>query len=230
MKDESRVEAMAGKLWKAEAVGQAVTEVHLNLSKAGWAMTTGDQLGMSRDRIAPFWRQAAEQDPRGPQKRHSRDVISYQRTGSDILTAEEPSIAHTTEAGQVVDDFARYWMLSGWWGRRVASTFLRLVPPSDAWGAGYASADYFVYSPGVVVGPHQDKFGRYVMIWCTARSEDAEGGVSTLQGPRGEVLRAWLKPDDILIFDDSKFVHGMTELEAGIREALIMIELRKGQS
>lgn len=216
--------------WQAEMIGQEITEVHRNLSKAGWAMTTGARFGLSRETVGVQWRAHAQEDPRGPQKRHARDVISYQRTGSDVLTAEEESIAHTTEAGVVVDDFARFWMLDGYWGRKVASLFLSLVPPSDAWEAGSASADYFVYSPGVVVGPHQDKFGRYVMIWCTERSEDAEGGVSTLSGVQGEVLRAWLKPDDILIFNDAKFVHGMTLLEAGTREALIMIELRKGQS
>lgn len=215
--------------WQAEMVGQELTEIHRSLSRAGWAMTTGSKVGLSRESTGALWRPQAREDPRGPQKRHARDVISYQRTGSDVLTAEEASIAHTTEAGEVVDDFARVWMLSGWWGRRVASLFLRMVPPSDAWEAGYASADYFVYSPGVIVGPHQDKFGRYVMIWCTARSEDAEGGVSVLSGDQGDVLRTWLKPDDILIFDDAKFIHGMTELEAGTREALIMIELRRGQ-
>jgi len=216
--------------WQAEIIGEEVQTVRTKLSTAGWALTTGSRLGLSRENVGEIWRQKAAQDPRAATKRHARDVISYQRTAGDVLTAEEDSIAFTTEQGEVIDDFSRVWSLNGWWGRRVASLFLRMVPPSEAWEAGYASADYFMYSPGTEVGPHQDKFGRYVMIWCTERSGDVEGGVSTLDGPHGSYLRTPLITDQILIFNDERFLHGFTRLEAGTREALIMIELRKGQS
>jgi len=216
--------------WEAEMIGETVRGVHMRLSTAGWAMTTGRQLGLHASSMTAMWEPLAVTDPRAPTKRHARDVISYQRTGSDILTAEEDSVAFITQHGDVIDDFSRVMFLDRWWGRRVAATFLSLAPPSDAWESGLVSADYFVYSPGTVVTPHQDMFGRYVMIWCTERSEDCEGGVSTLDGPHGSVLRAWLKPDDILIFHDERFHHGFTRLEAGTREALILIELRKGHS
>jgi hypothetical protein len=67
------------------------------------------------------------------------------------------------------------------------------------------------------------------MLWCTERSVVTGGGVSTLDVAHGSVLRAPLKEDDILIFNDERFTHGFTKLTAGTREALIMIELRKGQ-
>jgi len=218
------------KSWEIEVIGEKVHAVRTQLSTAGWAMTTGRQLGLHAETMTAMWEPLAVTDPRAPTKRHARDVISYQRTGSDILTAEEDWIAFTTEGGQVIDDFSRVMSLDRWWGRRVAAIFLSLIPPDKAWETGYVSADYFAYSPGTEVGPHQDKFGRHVMIWCTERSEDCEGGYSTLAGPNGSVLRAWLKPDDILIFNDEHFTHGFTLLEAGTREALILIELRKGQS
>jgi hypothetical protein len=214
--------------WESEMIGEETSAIRTKLATAGWALTSGRKLGLHRETIAGMFEPKAVTDPRAPTKRHSRDVISYQRTGSDVLTAEEESIAFATERGEVVDDFSRVWSLYGWWGRRLASGFLSLVPLSDAWEAGYVSEDYFAYSPGTEVGPHQDKFGRYVMIWCTRR-EDAKGGYSTLDGPHGSVLKTPLEEDEILIFNDELFTHGFTRLETGTREALILIELRRGQ-
>jgi hypothetical protein len=216
------------KPWELEMIGEEVSRIRTGLTYAGWALSSGRALGLDREAVGAAWGGKLERDPRSRTKLHARDVVSYQRTGSDILTAEEESIAFTTEGGQVIDDFSRLRFLDRR-GRRVMSTILSLIPEQHAWSAGLMSADYFSYTMGTEVGLHQDKFGRHVVIWCTFRSEDCDGGASLLHSSQGSILNRALAEDDLLIFNDEKFTHGFSELRTGVREALIMIELRKGQ-
>jgi hypothetical protein len=213
--------------WKQQVIGEEISRIRTSLIYAGWALSSGSKLGLDRGKAGSAMGAALEQDPRSMTKLHARDVVSYQRAGSDVLTAEEESIAFTTESGQVIDDFSRVRFLERG-GRRVLATVLSLIPEQDVWSAGLMSADYFSYSAGTEVGLHQDKFGRYVAIWCTFRTQDTAGGASLLHSAQGSILNRALAEDELLIFNDGKFTHGFSKLEAGIREALIMIELRKG--
>lgn len=193
------------------------------LRGTGWAITTFPTTGWARGMFESY----LEKDPRGAGKMHARDVIEFRReealAGAVSEITASPSIAFVTEQGNVIDDFSRMPMAT--FGQTLIRALLRLIPQEDLPMKGRMSADYFRYSAGLSLGPHQDKFGRWVMIWCLS-NDSAQGGESTLEALDGSpVLRGQLQPGDLLVFDDEKFRHGLTTTQAG-RDVIIFITLK----
>jgi hypothetical protein len=161
-------------------------------------------------------------DPRAPGKQHARDVISYD--GPFLDRAD--SIAFTTEAGEVIDDFSRFDLLKYGFGVHVVSTLLDLLPPEDRQAAGVLTADLFHYEAGIESAAHRDGFAAYVVIWVLARR--GSGGESFLIRDSQEVLTCALEPGEVLIFRDELFLHGVRAMrEAGAsRDVLIFIVVK----
>jgi hypothetical protein len=187
----------------------------------GFALTHQWNLGLDGTRIVNAFSPALEPDPRGPGKHHARDVITWYGPA----LAEAASIAFTTTAGEVVDDFSRFSLLDE---PDAAFGLLSLVPDRNV--KGTMSADYFRYQPGVAVDQHRDGFGEYVIIWCLARHGD--GGESLLLRDGKTVLARALAAGEILVFRDDLFKHGMTALTGtgARRDALIAITMKDSQS
>jgi hypothetical protein len=199
--------------------------VHEDLMEHGWAFSSsGEVFGLppARD-VAEALEPALEADPRGPGKLHARDVIGYDRA-KGVALHECESIAHIDGT----DDFSRFRLLD--LDARislVAWRILGLVPPQLRRDTGRMSADYFRYSPGTASAPHQDGFGDLVAIWVLDRS--GEGAASFLTDLNGrDVLRAPILAGGLLIFRDEMFLHGVTPLASGHRDALIFITLKDG--
>jgi hypothetical protein len=201
-------------------MADALAAVHEDILGHGYALTDGDRLGLPDPAdVAGALSPALVPDPRGPGKRHARDVIAW---GGDALS-ECASIAH----GEI-DDFSRFWLLHDLPGAElVAQAVLGLVPRRLRRPAGRMSADYFRYSPGTESTAHQDGFGDFVVIWVLDRTGD--GGESFLHSLHGyPVLHRALAPGEILAFRDEMFLHGVSPLTGGgaSRDALIFITLK----
>lgn len=196
-------------------------KVHASLHGRGWAVAPAKALGLPAEEqviaaLAPY----LVPDPRGEGKQHARDVFGYEAA----RVREEDSIAHIDGA----DDYSRFELLSDTRTAKVAGTFLAMIPAQLRSESGRVSADYFRYSPGTEAGPHQDGFGDIVAIWVLGRHE-AAGAESFLIDMQGrDVLRGAVPAGQVLIFQDAHFLHGVTPLKAGTRDALTFIRLKDG--
>lgn len=197
----------------------AFGQVHADLLRVGWSVSSARMLGLPDERdVTEALSPALTPDPRGPGKLHARDVIAYDRTSG--VVSECGSAAHGD-----TDDFSRFWLELHNPG--IAGKILALVPPHLRRPSGRMSADYFRYSPGTGSDAHQDGFGDLVVIWVLARSGDgAESFLTTLDGR--DVMRTPVAAGSVLIFRDEMFLHGVTPLRDGHRDALIFITLKDG--
>lgn len=200
----------------------ALLRLHEDVTARGWALLTGAALGFPAEAdVITALSPVLVPDPRGPGKLHARDVMAYERGDwliSGLTVAAADSIAHVDGT----DDFSRFRLPTG-----VALQALRLVPPSLGRPGGYMSADYFRYSAGAASAAHQDGFGDLVVIWVLARNGGgAESFLTTLDGR--DVMRGPLAAGSVLMFRDEMFLHGVTPLKDGSRDALIFITLKDG--
>lgn len=208
----------------------AYEAIHQRLREDGWAQLSAATAGFpdeagTIERLSP----TLVNDPRGPGKMHSRDIIGYDRyrayddsapgwVGHNVF--EKPSVAHVDGT----DDYSRFWLLSTPGGHYTMKAVIGLCRP---WlkPRGFITADYFRYSPGVEVHAHRDGFGDIVIIWILNRK--CEGANSFLIGVEGhEMVSTPLGTGEVLIFRDSLFQHGVTMLTSGERDALIFITLK----
>jgi 2OG-Fe dioxygenase len=191
-----------------------------DLATQGWCLTTAAVLGWPEaTEVLAALSPALADDPRGPGKQHARDVIRYE----DWKPAEASSIAFTTAAGEVIDDFSRFRLLDARFGPYVAKTLLDLLQPT-AWGYGEITADLFHYSAGAGSPAHRDGFGEYVVIWVLGRT--GEGGESFLLQENRVVFDQALEPGEVLVFRDELFLHGVQPMLSGTRDVLIFISVK----
>jgi 2-oxoglutarate-Fe(II)-dependent dioxygenase family protein len=190
-----------------------------DLRDQGWCLTSAVMLGWPGPQaVLEAFSPALVPDPRGPGKLHARDVLAYDGTS----LSEAGSIAFTTEAGAVVDDFSRFRLLGPAFGAHVAGTVLALGGTEPA----ALSADYFRYSDGAESAAHRDGFASYVVIWVLGRF--GAGGESFLIQHGREVLTRALQPGEVLIFRDELFLHGARAMRGtgAWRDVLILSIVR----
>lgn len=198
----------------------AVERVHGELLGRGWAVAQAKTLGLPAEHeVIAAMSPALAADPRAAGKHHARDVIGWRAGG----VFEHDTVAHVDGT----DDFSRFEVLSDPRTARLPETFLALVPPVLARDEGRMSADYFRYQPGAGAEPHRDGFGDLVAIWVLDRA--GVGAESFLINGEGrDVLRGPIGAGQVLIFRDGMFLHGVTPLGSGHRDALIFIRLKDG--
>lgn len=194
----------------------ALPEAHAALREQGCCIVPAGLLGLppEQDVIAAL-SPALTPDPRGHGKQHARDVITWQGG----VVSEAGSIAHTDGT----DDFSRFWLTAD---PRTAGA-ARVMPDllADGRESGRMSADYFRYSPGTESPAHQDGFGDLVAIWVLSRSGAGAENFLITHGGR-DVIRLELAAGMVLAFRDHMFLHGVTPLASGQRDALIFITLK----
>jgi 2OG-Fe dioxygenase len=84
--------------------------------------------------------------------------------------------------------------------------------------------DYFRNPAGVVVGAHRDGHDGTGIVWSLAR--ECDGGETYLVADAGErqVMQHPLVTGEVLIFDDTRFRHGVTEVtgDGAWRDVLVI--------
>jgi hypothetical protein len=128
---------------------------------------------------------------------------------------------------------SRVRLLEDPWAEEFLSALLTLVPPGRRRCAGTMGVNLFRTFTDVVAKPHYDN-EEFIILYVLDRQ--GEGAESYLYAPddvtsEGEVigepiLRVQLNPGGIIIFDDARFKHGATPLEAlpdgtSVRDVLV---------
>ena len=157
-------------------------------------------------------------------RQRARDVIRYKWRGDDLRLKEYKKITITDRAGiPGKRDHSRVKLLRDAQAKDMVRAFLELVPPDLRNSEGTFGVNLFRTFSNVVSKLHRD-YEQYVITYVL----DREGGgaethlyehadVTDDGKPTADakpVLRHQLNPGEIIIFDDYRFRHGATPLEA----------------
>jgi hypothetical protein len=153
----------------------------------------------------------------------ARDVIRYRwRDDGSLDLREYDDISLTDRAGiPGKRDHARVMFLDEPWGKQLVRTLLHLVPPDRRQAEGTFGVNLFRTFTNVVTKAHRDD-EEFVILYALDRV--GNGAVSYLYDagcdfadgkPAAKpVLRHPLSPGEILVFDDERFIHDVSPLEA----------------
>lgn len=155
-------------------------------------------------------------------RKRARDVVRYWWRDDELSLREHRTIAITDRAsipGRRVH--SRIRLLEDAQAEEFIRSLLSLVPPGRRKRTGTFGVNLFRTYTDVVTKPHRDNEELIILYVLDRKGEGAE---SYLYNPadvtsEGEVigdpvLQQQLNPGDIMIFDDARFKHGATPLEA----------------
>jgi hypothetical protein len=155
-------------------------------------------------------------------RKRARDVIRYEWCEDRLRLKEYKSIVLENRAeipGK--RKHARVKLLDDPKARELVENLLSLVPPGERQSDGTFGVNLFRTFTDVVTKPHHDD-EQYVILYVLDRKGD--GAESYLYRPRDvakdgvptakPVFRHQLRPGQILIFEDKRFKHGASPLEA----------------
>jgi hypothetical protein len=153
----------------------------------------------------------------------ARDVIRYHWRDDGGLDLQEYDDTSLTDRAGIPGkrDHARVMFLNEPWERQLVRTLLHLVPPDRRQADGTFGVNLFRTFTNVVTKAHRDD-EQFVILYALDRV--GEGAVSYLYEagcdfangkPIAEpVLQHQLNQGDILIFDDERFIHDVSPLDA----------------
>lgn len=212
------------------------------LASQGYALTSDQEIGLPEKFRKNFGQtyfndSTLRHDPGDMpvDRQRARDVIRYQWRDDGLQLQEHDKITLTDRAGiPGKRDHARVRLLDDPQAEELVRTILRLVPPSRRQADGTFGVNLFRTFTSVVTTPHHDN-EEFVILYVLNRiGGGAESYLyhtdDTLDGgPAVGDLALWtqLDPGQILIFDDKRFKHGATPLEAppsatAMRDALVL--------
>lgn len=220
MSDDPRRNAPAG-LRKAWA----------SLERKGYALTGDREIGLPGSFRAEFLQSyfdgpgsVMRHDPGDfpVDRKRARDVIRYYWRDGALDLREHETITITNRADiPGKRDHARVSLLGNARAKDLVSIFLELVPPRLRQPDGTFGVNLFRTYTDVVTKPHHDH-EQFIILYLLDRIGD--GAESYLYDPgdvtedgvvsAGPVLKQQLNPGDIMIFEDRRFKHGATPLEA----------------
>jgi 2OG-Fe dioxygenase len=200
--------------------------VHTNLTDRGFALTTEWDIGFppkcGKNLQETYFNTGLRQDegdwPRDRER--ARDVILYKWIDGKLSLEEYETIAIWDRSGIKGErTHKRIELLQDPAARELIGTFLSLVPEDRRQQRGTFGINLFRTHTKVVTKPHQDK-EEFIILYVLDREGDGaesylyeydeqEMGAEEV-GER--VLLQQLNPGDLMIFEDSKFKHGATEL------------------
>jgi 2OG-Fe dioxygenase len=199
------------------------------LAEQGYALTTEREIGLPekfRDNfVQTYFTEALIRHDPGDypvDRKRARDVVRYWWSGDDLRLREHGTIAITNRAGiPGRREHSRVKLLEDPQAVELIHTLLSLVPPSRRQRSGTFGINLFRTFTDVVTKPHHDDEELIVLYVLGRVGEGAEtylyrpGDVTPDGNPTADpVLKRQLNPGDIIIFDDTRFKHGATPLEA----------------
>jgi len=162
-------------------------------------------------------------------RKRARDVIRYQWRDADLDLTEHRTITITDRADiPGKRDHTRVMLLDNPLAKELVRTLLHLVPAENRQSDGTFGVNLFRTFTNVVSKLHRDDEQfviTYVLDRVGSGAETAlyeRDDVSDDGNPIADaepVLRHQLNPGEIIIFDDERFRHGATPLEAPTGEA-----------
>jgi len=199
-----------------------------NLADRGYALTNDEAIGLpEKFRInfeQTYFNDLILHHDEGDwpiDRKRARDVIRYQWHGDRLEVQEHETITITDRAGiPGKRDHSRVELLGDPEGRKLVGALLALVPPGRREADGTLGVNLFRTFTNVVTRPHQDH-EKFVIIYVLNRigdgaktylyrSEDVVDGKPTAD----PVLEHQLNPGEIIIFDDTAFMHDTSPLVA----------------
>jgi hypothetical protein len=210
--------------------------VWATLDREGYALTNDRAIGLPekfrKDFRETYFKDSVLRHDPGDMpvdRKRARDVIRYEWHGDDLDLKEHGTITITDRAdipGQ--RDHSRVMLLDNPQGEKLVRALLSLVPAEKRESDGTFGVNLFRTFTNVVSKLHRDD-EQFVITYVLER---AGGGAETSLYERGDVtddgrpiddanpvLRHQLNPGEIIIFDDDRFRHGATPLEAPAGEA-----------
>jgi hypothetical protein len=202
--------------------------VWADFAAQGYALTSEDKIGLPEKFRENFMQTYFTEDhirhdlgDWPVDRKRARDVVRYWWRDDDLSLREHRTIAITDRAGIPGRRVhSRVRLLADPQAKEFVQTFLRLIPPSRRRRTGTFGINLFRTFTDVVTTPHRDH-EEVIILYVLDRQ--GNGAASYLYDPEvtpggkpiGEpVLWQQLNPGDILIFDDERFLHGATPLEA----------------
>jgi hypothetical protein len=152
-------------------------------------------------------------------RKRARDVIRYWWCEENLRLEEHNTIALTDRAGiPGKREHSRVRLLEDPQTEDFIRAVLKLVPPDRRRPTGTLGVNLFRTFTDVVTKPHQDDEELIILYVLDRKGDGAETYLYDLP-LEGEqvgalVLKRQLSPGDIIIFDDARFMHGATPLEA----------------
>ena len=199
------------------------------LAGQGYALTTEDEIGLP-DKFRDNFRQTYftdacirhDQGDWPKDRKRARDVIRYWWIDGALRLEEHDTIALTDRAGiSGRREHSRVRLLEDPQAEELIRALLCLAPPGQRRGTGTFGVNLFRTFTDVVTKLHHDNEEFIILYVLDRQGEGAESYLYkpeavTVEGkPVGEpVLQYQLNPGDILIFNDARFMHGATPLQA----------------
>ena len=212
----------------ARTAGAALDRVRADLASQGYALTNDQEIGLP-EKFRENFEQKYFNDktlhcypddwPRD--RKRARDVIRYQWRDDELHLAEHETITITDRGGIAGKrDHMRVMFLKDPHSTELVRIFLNLVPPDRRRCDGTFGVNFFRTFTNVVTTPHRDD-EEFCIFYIVKR---VGGGAETYlydadvpadsEAATKPVLRRRLDPGEIIIFDDRRFKHEATPLEA----------------
>ena len=200
--------------------------VHEDVTKHGFALTTEWDIGLpvkcGKNLQGAYFDGGQLRHDEGdwPRDRErARDVILYEWNDGKLALEEYETIAIWNRSGiKGKRIHKRIELLQDPQARELIETFLSLVPEKRRQRKGTFGVNLFRTHTDVVTKPHQDK-EEFIILYVLGREGDgAESYLYKHDEQAGaedvgeQVLLKQLNTGDLMIFEDSKFKHGATEL------------------
>lgn len=155
-------------------------------------------------------------------RKRARDVVRYWWRDDDLSLREHRTIAITDRAGIPGRRVhSRVRLLEDAQAEEFIRAVLSLVPPGRRRRTGTFGVNLFRTFTDVVTTPHHDNEELIILYVLDRQGKGAESYLYDPHDvtPEGKVIgnpimRQQLNPGDIFIFDDKRFMHGATPLEA----------------
>ncbi|MGH3278393.1 MAG: 2OG-Fe dioxygenase family protein [Trebonia sp.] len=197
------------------------------LKSKGYAVTSDQPIGLPEKFRRNFrgmhfndWTLRHDEGDLPVDRLRARDVIRYQWHDERLSLQRHDAITITNRAGIAGRrEHARVELLNDPPARDLIRALLHLVPPARRQPEGTFGVNLFRTFTNVVTKPHHDN-EQFIIIYVLDRIGD--GAETYLYAPadvtdsgeiKGEpVLRQQLNPGDIIIFEDTLFKHGTTQL------------------
>lgn len=201
--------------------------VHRKIAAEGYALTTEWEIGLP-PKCAKYLQQTYfdggqlrhDEGDRPADRERARDVILYEWNDGKLSLEEYETIA-IRDRSEIKGEriHKRIALLDDPQATELIETFLSLVPEGRRQQRGTFGVNLFRTHTDVVSKPHQDE-EEFIILYILDREGDgAESYLykydSQEMGPAevGEqVLRKQLNAGDLMIFEDSRFKHGATQL------------------